>query len=175
MMQLTLALTTGDGITCRKGGSEEIGSSPEQHRKEHIMDNILRRPSAARTAAQLATGAFALTILLQVLIALGVLPVTMAWGGTQPVLTTSLRLAGLLAAVVIALSAYIIRRRAGLVGAGRPGRVVWALAWFITCYLFVNTVLNLLSGSMGERLVFAPLSLAEAILSLIVSLSPATE
>jgi hypothetical protein len=51
--------------------------------------------SAARIAGNLATVLFAVVIVLQLLLAAGILPVTMAWGGRQPVLTASLRFASL--------------------------------------------------------------------------------
>ena len=56
-----------------------------------------RSPSVARIAGNVATAAFLLAICLQLLLALGVLPVTLAWGGTQSVLTTPLRLANVAA------------------------------------------------------------------------------
>ena len=136
--------------------------------------NSLRSPSAGRKAAQVATVVFALVILLQALLALGVLPISMAWGGTQPVLTTSLRLASLAAMVILAFAAYVIRRRAGLLGAGRPGRLVMVLSWVITAYLLLNTLANFASSSMGEKLLFGPLSLVLAVSCLIVSWSRMT-
>jgi hypothetical protein len=131
----------------------------------------LRTPAAARTAAQVATVVFAMVVLLQLMIALGILPVTLAWGGSQPALTTSLRFAGFAAVVVLSLSAYIIRRRAGLAGSGKPGRLVTVLTWVITAHLFLNTLANFASTSMGERLLFAPLTLVLAISCLVVSMS----
>jgi hypothetical protein len=134
----------------------------------------LRRPAAAGIAANVATVAFALAIALQILLALGVVPITMAWGGTQPVLTLPLRLASLAAALILAASAYVIRRRAGLSGRERPGRAVQILAWLITAYLLLNTLGNLASSSSGERLLFAPVSLALVVSCLVVCVSPAS-
>ena len=51
-------------------------------------------------AAGVATAGFAITMLLQLLLAAGVLPSTMAWGGMQPVLTVSLGIASLVAVVL---------------------------------------------------------------------------
>jgi hypothetical protein len=58
------------------------------------------RPSTTRTAASIVTTGFAITVLLQLLLAAGVLPNTMAWGDTQPVLTVSLGIASLVAVVL---------------------------------------------------------------------------
>ena len=133
--------------------------------------NSLRSPSTGRRAAQVATAAFGLVIVLQLLLALGVVPISMAWGGTQTTLTPALRLASLAAAVILALFAYIIRRRAGLTGAGRPGRLVAVLAWLTTAFLFLNTLGNFASSSSGEKLLFGPISLVLAVSCLIVSWS----
>jgi len=54
--------------------------------------------SIARTTGNIATLVFIVVIVLQFLLALGILPVTMAWGGSQSVLTPALRLAHVLAA-----------------------------------------------------------------------------
>jgi len=59
---------------------------------------------------------FAVVIILQLLLAAGILPVSMAWGGRQDVLTPNLRVASIVSAVILGLFAYIIRRRAGLLG-----------------------------------------------------------
>lgn len=131
--------------------------------------NVLRNPSAGRTAGQVATVALSLAILGQLLLILGVLPLSWAWGGGQTVLTPALRLAGLAAVIILALSAYVIRRRAGLLGAARPGRVVVTLSWVITAYLFLNTLANFASPSLGEKVLFGPIALVAALACLVVS------
>ncbi len=127
--------------------------------------------SAARIAGNVATFGFLVAICLQILLALGIVPITMAWGGTQPVLTGSLRIASVLAAAMLALFAYIIRRRAGLAASARPSRLINILAWVITCYLALNTLGNFASSSTAEAIVFGPLSLLSALACLLVSLS----
>ena len=94
---------------------------------------------------------------MQLLLALGIFPITMAWGGTQTVLTSGLRLAGLATIVILALFAYIIRRRAGLVGDGPPSLLIKILSWLITAFMLLNTLGNLPSQSSGERLLLDPL------------------
>jgi len=137
--------------------------------------NSLRRASTGRLAGQVATAAFGLAILLQLLLALGVVPISWAWGGNQTVLTTALRLGSLVAAALLALSAYVIRRRAGLLGAGRPGKIMMILSWIVTAYLFLNTLANFASPSLGEKLLFGPLTLVMALACLVVSWSRPTD
>src|SRR5688572_24271579 len=109
------------------------------------MMSSIRRPWVARSAARVATFAFAIAMLVQLLLAAGILPITMAWGGSQSVLTPALRLASVAAALILAGCAYAIRRRAGLDGAGRSGRAVKVLAWVITGFLLLNTLGNVAS------------------------------
>ncbi len=134
------------------------------------MHRLLSR-SAGRTAATVATVAFAATMLLQLLLALGILPSTMAWGGTQPELTPSLRLTSLVAIVVLGVFAYVIRRRAGLVGLLPVPRWVKVLAWVITAYLALNTLGNLVSPSLAEKAVFGPIALILTLACLVVALA----
>ena len=63
--------------------------------------------SAASVAGNLANILFAVIIILQLLLAVGILPITMAWGGRQPVLTTGLRLASLAAVAILVFFAYM--------------------------------------------------------------------
>lgn len=128
-------------------------------------------PAAARRAGQVATLAFLAVSVLQLLLALGILPVTMAWGGRQAVLTPALRLTSLIAAMLMPGCAYVIRRRAGLVAHARPSRAINILAWMIAVYMSLNTLGNLASLSPAERLVFAPLSMLLALTCGLVSAS----
>lgn len=127
--------------------------------------------SLARIAGNLATVLFGVTIVLQILLAAGIVPITMAWGGLQPVLTTGLRTASLVAAVILAFFAYVIRRRAGLIGEFPPSRAIKILSWLITAFLTLNTLGNLASQSSGEQLLFGPISFLLALSCLVVSFS----
>lgn len=131
----------------------------------------LTSPSFARGAANVATVAFAATVLLQLLLAAGILPITISWGGTQSELTVALRIASLGAVVVLGLMAYAIRRRAGLAGSGRVTTPIKVIAWVITGFLALNTLGNFASTSAAERAVFGPIALVLVIACLVVSLS----
>ena len=113
-------------------------------------------------------------IVLQILLALGILPVTMAWGGTQTELTPALRLASVAAAGILALFAYVIRRRASLIGDPPPSTLIKIFSWIITAFMVLNTLGNLVSQSTAEKIVFTPLTLLLAICCFIVSISKTT-
>ena len=134
------------------------------------MNQLVTRRTA-RMAANVATIAFGVGIVLQLLLAAGILPVTMAWGGSQPVLTTALRLSSLLAVVILGLAAYVIRRRAGLIGTGPVSLPIKVLAWVITAYMALNALGNFASASAAEKLVFGPIALILFGACLLVSIS----
>jgi hypothetical protein len=150
--------------------NEEDNIDMNQTHGEDMVQG-LRSPSVARIAGSVATAAFLLAICLQLLLALGVLPVTLAWGGSQSVLTTPLRIANVAAAVILGVAATVIRRRAGLSAGARPSRRITILAWFLTIFLALNTLGNFASSSRGEVLLFGPLSLVLALACLLVSAS----
>jgi hypothetical protein len=132
---------------------------------------ILTKPSTVRIAANVATFLFVVTIVLQLLLAAGVLPITMAWGGRQSVLTISLRIASLAAVVILGSFIYVIRRRAGLIGVEPPSTFNKILAWVVTGFLAFNTLGNLSSQSRLEMIVFTPITFLLVVSCLVVSIS----
>ena len=135
------------------------------------MSESKKKRSAATIAANIATVLFVLVIILQILLALGILPVSMAWGGRQSELTTNLRLASLAAVIVLALFAYVIRRRTGIVGYGPPSLLIKILSWIITAFMLLNTLGNLTSQSTAEKLLFGSITILLLICCFVVSIS----
>jgi hypothetical protein len=133
--------------------------------------SIRSNAAVIHTSANVATVLFAVVVVLQILLALGILPISMAWGGRQSVLTPMLRLASLASALVLGLFAYVIRRRAGLAGPADVSVLVRVLAWAATAYMAFNTVANLASQTRAERLVFTPITLVLTVVCFIVSIS----
>ncbi|MDQ3855782.1 MAG: hypothetical protein M3281_05230 [Chloroflexota bacterium] len=125
-------------------------------------------PSAARVAGTLATIGLLLSALLQLLVAVGVIPITWTWGGTQDELTVPLRLASVVAAVILGLSVYVRHPSAGLVGETYPSRTIRLLVGVVTLYLLVNILANLASQSGEEGLLFGPITLITALACLVV-------
>ena len=112
------------------------------------------------TMGYIAVGLLVFVMVLQLMLAAGILPVTMAWGGRQTELTSTLRFSSLIAIIVLCYFAYVIARRSGILGTEPPSDVIKLLSWFVTIYLFFNTVMNFLSQSAAERWIFGPISLA---------------
>ena len=132
------------------------------------MNSIQKTP---RIAGNAATVLYALTIILQLLLASGILPITMAWGGREPVLTTNLRIARLASAALLLFFIYVIRRRAGLVSDAPITPIVKVLSWLVTAFSALNFLGILVSLSSGEKILFGPISFLLLVACILVSLS----
>lgn len=124
-----------------------------------------------RIAGNAATALYALTIILQLLLASGILPITMAWGGREPVLTTNLRIASLASAALLLFFIYIIRRRAGLIRDASITQIIKVLSWLVTAFSALNLLGILVSLSSGEKILFGPISFLLLVACILVSLS----
>jgi hypothetical protein len=113
---------------------------------------------------------FGIVMVLQLLLAAGILPISMAWGGRHTELTLTLRLSGLIAIILLCYFAYMIARRSGIMGNSPPSALINLMSWFVTAYLVFNTVVIFLSTSQIEKWVFGPLTLALLIITLIINL-----
>jgi hypothetical protein len=133
--------------------------------------SIIQNASFVTASANIATILFGIIIVIQLLLAAGVLPVTMAWGGRQEVLTPGLRIASIVSAIILGFFAYIIRYRAGLTGAESIPVWIEVLAWIVTAFMLLNTFSNLASQSKTEKMVFVPITSILTIACFIVSVS----
>ena len=113
---------------------------------------------------------FGIVMVLQLLLAAGILPISMAWGGRHTELTLTLRLSGLIAIIIFCYFTYMIARRSGIMGTTAPSKLINIVSWFVTAYLVFNTVVIFLSCSQAEKWVFGPLTLALVIITLIINL-----
>lgn len=132
---------------------------------------VLSNTKFVRMTANIATLLFAIVIVLQILLAAGILPVSMAWGGRQSQLTTSLRIASLVAAVLLGAFIYVIRYRAGLIVEMQIPTIIKVFSWIITVFMAFNTLGNIASSSSAEKLIFGPITFFLTVACLIVSTS----
>jgi hypothetical protein len=121
--------------------------------------------------ANVATLLFAVVIVLQLLLAAGILPVSMAWGGRQSILTPSLRVFSIIAAILLGVFIFVIRYRAGLMGNAPIPLVILVASWIITAFMAFNTLGNLASKSLKEKLVFSPITFLLTLACLLISAS----
>lgn len=123
------------------------------------------------STANVATLLFAVVIVLQILLAAGILPVSMAWGGRQSKLTASLRISSIIAAFLLGMFIFVIRYRAGLVVNGPIPTVIMVASWIITVFMAFNTLGNLASKSTKEKIVFGPITALLTLACLLISAS----
>jgi hypothetical protein len=126
------------------------------------------------TTANIATFLFVLVIVLQILLAVGILPISMAWGGRQSKLTASLRISSIIAAILLGAFIFVIRYRAGLVSNGPIPAVIMVVSWIITAFMAFNTFGNLASLSTKEKVVFGPITSLLTLACLLISASSLT-
>ncbi|WP_340006148.1 hypothetical protein MHH52_01270 [Paenibacillus sp. FSL K6-0276] len=104
---------------------------------------------------------FAGAAILYILLSLGLPYGEFAMGGKHRVMPSQMRVACAIS-VVIQLIAILYLLQAGhVISIGSP--FDRGVCYFFAVYLIVNTVMNLLSKSIKERLVMTPLSLVTAI------------
>ncbi len=132
---------------------------------------LIANTSFVHAAANAATILFAIVIALQILLALGILPVSMAWGGRQSKLTPALRIASIVAVGLLCFFIYIIRYRAGLFGDPPIPMFVKVVSWIITLFMALNTLGNFTSRSRAEKFTFTPITFLLTVACLIVSVS----
>lgn len=131
----------------------------------------LSKTNFVHSAANIATVLFSFFIGVQVLVATGILPITILWGGRQTDLTPSLRVTSIVAAIILGAFIYIIRYRAGLVGSMPQPAVIRVAAWVVVGYMALNTLGNFASVSSVERFLFGPITLVLMLASLVVAAS----
>ena len=126
--------------------------------------------SSIKLLGYISVGLFSIIMILQLMLAAGILPISMAWGGRHTELTLTLRFSSLIAIILLCYFAYMIARRSGIMGTTSPSKLINILSWFVTAYLVFNTVMNFSSSSQAEKWVFGPLTLALVVITLIINL-----
>jgi hypothetical protein len=125
---------------------------------------------APRTAALVFAGLTGVVIAFQLALAAGMPWGAYAMGGAFPgVYPPPMRGAAVVQAAILGGVALIVLVRAGIVW---RGRLRWP-AWLVTGLLAVGVVLNLITPSGMERLIWGPVSLAMFLCSLRVAAAPA--
>ena len=120
---------------------------------------------------------------IQIGVSIGIVPITIVWGGSQQTLTTQLRLASMIASIILIMFAYILYQR----GTNSSGNSIshsassstttttmhyyYGLSWFVTIYMILNTIGNLLSTNNFEKYVFGCITAIVAICGIIISSS----
>jgi hypothetical protein len=126
---------------------------------------------SARFAAIVFAGWIAAVALFQLALAAGAPWGEYAMGGAFPgAFPPAMRLAALVQVPILGVVALVVLARAGLVLPGWA-RISRVLVWVVVGLLAVSVVLNLITPSYLERLIWAPVALLLFLASLRVALS----
>ena len=139
-----------------------------------------------KIATYVAVTLFVFVSIIQLGIALGIVPITIIWGSSQHELTFPLRIASIVACMILLLFAYVIYQRSTIVLSSSvntnnttnttdstnncSGWIRYG-SWFVTVYMFLNTLGNFTSENYFEKYVFGTITLILGICSFIVSSS----
>jgi hypothetical protein len=94
-----------------------------------------------------------------------------AMGGAYPgQFPLELRIAALGQAALLLGMATVVLVRAGLIGARRWLAARW-LIWLVVAFAAVSLVLNLITPSAGERMIWAPVALLLLVSSIVVAIT----
>jgi hypothetical protein len=127
--------------------------------------------NASRIAAITYAVITGLVVLFQIALAVGVPWGAYAMGGAfSGQFPPALRIAAVVQAVILALVAAVVLARAGVALARWAGVARW-LIWVIVALLAVSLLLNLITPSAGERVIWAPVALLLFVCSLVVAFS----
>lgn len=100
-------------------------------------------------ASYISVTLFSLSAIIQIGVALGIVPLNILWGGSQHELTLQLRAASIIAAVILIAFAWIIRQRTNDPSNG----CIRNLCRCITLYMALNSVGNFMSTNTFEKYV----------------------
>src|ERR1700694_2351117 len=143
-------------------------SSPQQSTPRALN---ARRSGLPRVAAAVAAVGFVLVACYQVLLALGIAFSGAAWGGAT--LTSGLRIASAVSAVVLIVAALIGLGRAGYWGTRLPFAIFRWGTWILVVGMLLSALANFASPTVGERFFLGPSALVLALLCLAATRAPA--
>jgi hypothetical protein len=113
--------------------------------------------------------ATAVVVAFQIALALGAPWGAYAMGGTYPgQFPPAMRVAALVQAGILLGFAGIVLARAGI-ALRTWERVSWWMIWVVVAFAAVSLVLNLITPSAGERILWAPVALVLLVCSLMVA------
>ncbi len=126
----------------------------------------MKKLISAKLAGNILLILFGALIVFHILVIFNLLPSSMVWGGQAGSSSASLRTLEVISLAITILFAVVIAAKVGYIKAGRFAGVVNVFVWIIFAYLLLNTAGNLASSSSTEKLIFTPITVIAALLTL---------
>ena len=125
---------------------------------------------SARLAGNILIVLLLLLSMFHMLILLGVISPGNVWGGQLEDGSQNALSLELVSLIVTLLFLTIVAMRTGYIKTGKSGRAVRFGLWIMCGYFILNTIGNLASGVAVENMIFAPLTIIMAFLTLRLAL-----
>ncbi len=129
---------------------------------QRVKQNFVRL-LPVRFASKLLIGLFSLLIGFHLLVAAGIIPYEMVWGGKLSSSTEILQFEGLSILVNLLLLAVILMD-AGILKNRLSSKFLEIMLWFMVVLFLLNTVGNIFSENRLETIIFTPVTLILALL-----------
>jgi hypothetical protein len=123
----------------------------------------------ARRAAVLATIGFGVIAIFQAVLAAGAPLGHAAWGGESAELSTGQRIGSAISAVVWICAAFVVLGRAGFWARASDTRLFRWGTWFFAGITAISALVNFVSQSLWENVIWGPIALILAVLCVTVA------
>lgn len=124
----------------------------------------MKKVITAQRASQILTVILGLMILFHLLVIIGIVPASWVWGDKAP--RESILPLELIAIVITFSFILFLKIKMRYVNMGQKNKPVNVVLWIIAAFLAFNALANLISSATVENIIFAPLALLMAILTI---------
>ncbi len=126
----------------------------------------MKKLISAKLAGNILLIFFLLLAIFHILVLLGIIPSTIIWGGQIDARESNLVVLEIVALVVLLFFAIVISMKIGYIKVDKSAKSINLALWMIFAYFLLNTLGNLASGITVENMIFAPITVILALLTL---------
>lgn len=126
----------------------------------------MKKIISAKSAGNILLIIFSALIVFHILVLTGLAPADIVWGGRANTLQSTWRVFEIISLVFTILFAIIVAAKVGYIKTTRFGSAVTVFLWLMFAFLLLNTLGNLASESLQEKLIFTPITIIASLLVL---------
>lgn len=130
------------------------------------LDRKMKKLINTKLAGNILLILFGVLIILHLMILLNLLPPEIVWGGQAGNSPNSLRTLEIISLALTIMFVFVVAAKIGYIKTGKFAKVINIFLWIIFAYLILNTIGNLASSSMTEKLIFTPVTIIASLLVL---------